>query len=347
MTFRRIAAFIIAPALVVGLPLFALAQNAPYSQVVISTQTIPGTPVPSPAPLVYVNATAPSMAGIPNSNNSTISYASAFNNDVRTVTFTPGSYNVVATVPAGFYASYSPDCTGFTPLSGAVRSCTILLSNVPPQTGPACPQGWVSNGSFCVQQTTVYQGSTAPSTLSCSPNYQSIGAGQQATFTAAGGTGSYNWTTATRTSLNVGPSFTTVFQTTGTQTVMVSSGNQTAHCTINVGTTAGPIVYNGSGTYTGGNTYTYANGNGSYTYTSVAPTNTVVSTNYTGPVVTYTTASASNNPTVSASYVPASLPNTGFEPQNGAALAFALVFLIGASIFAAPYVRQAFAVAVR
>ncbi|HVY72730.1 MAG TPA: hypothetical protein VG984_01605 [Candidatus Paceibacterota bacterium] len=345
MTFRRIAALIIAPALVVGLPLFALAQNAPYSQVIISTQTIPGTPAPSIAPIVYVNATTPSMAGIPNVNNSTISYASAFNNDVRTVTFTPGSYNVVATVPAGYYASYSPDCTGFTPLSGAIRSCTILLSNVPPQTGPACPQGWVSNGSFCVQQNVQYQGSTAPSTLSCAPSYQSIGAGQAATFTATGGTGSYNWTTATRTSLNVGPSYTTVFQTSGPQTVIVSSGTQTANCTITVGSVNGPITYSGSGTYTGGNTYTYANGNGSYTYTSVAPTNTTVATNYTGPVVTYTT--VSNNPSVTASYVPASLPNTGFEPQNGAALALALVFLIGASIFAAPYVRQAFAVALR
>lgn len=344
MTFRRIAAFIIAPVLVVGLPLFAMAQNAPYSQVIISTQTIPGTQPPPVAPLVYINATAPSMAGIPNINNSTISYASAFNNDVRTVTFTPGSYNVVATVPAGFYASYSPDCTGFTPLSGAIRSCTILLSNTPPQSGVSCPSGWVSNGSICVQQTTAYQGPTGPAVLSCSPTYQSIGAGQQATFTATGGTGSYNWTTATRTSLNVGPSYTTVFQTTGTQTVMVSSGNQTAHCTINVGTTAGPIVYNGTGT-TGGNTYTYANGNGSYTYTSVTNptyTGTTVYTGSTGGSVTY---SNNGTPVVTSSYVAASLPNTGFEPQNGAALAFALVLIIGASIFAAPYVRQAFAVA--
>lgn len=42
-----------------------------------------------------------------------------------------------------------------------------------------------------------------------------------------------------------------------------------------------------------------------------------------------------------------SFPNTGIEPQNGAALAFATVLLLGAAIAGYPYARKAFALAVR
>jgi len=52
-----------------------------------------------------------------------------------------------------------------------------------------------------------------------------------------------------------------------------------------------------------------------------------------------------NQPTVyvTPTYVPR-LPNTGFEPQNGAALAFAAVALIAAAFLALPYVRKALAI---
>jgi hypothetical protein len=296
----RIAAITIS-ALLVALPFAAMAQNAPYSQVVISTQILPGTANPSVAPIITVTATSPSMAGVPQSNAGTLSYATSFNNDIRTVTFIPGSYNVVASGPAGYYFSYSPECSGFTPLSGATRGCTVLMSTTPPAQNN-CPSGWYNNGTTCVPPTTPYNGPTGQAALTCGPTYQSIQAGQAATFTATGGTGSYSWTTPTRTSLNVGPSFSTTFQTTGTQTVIVSSGVYNAACTINVIAGSGAISYNGS------------------------------------PAVT-------SNYVPSTNYVSALLPNTGFEPQNGAAFAFALVMLVGAGIVVAPYVRKAFTAA--
>ncbi|MBX4192210.1 hypothetical protein KW798_01865 [Candidatus Parcubacteria bacterium] len=44
---------------------------------------------------------------------------------------------------------------------------------------------------------------------------------------------------------------------------------------------------------------------------------------------------------LSSTYIP-NLPNTGFEPQNGAAFAFALVTVLAVSVIAYPYARKAF-----
>lgn len=311
MEFRR-TAILAASGLLLVLPFLVSAQAAPYSQLVVSTQTAAGVPAPSVAPIVYITATSPTMAGIPNSNSGTISYASAFNNDVRTITFIPGSYSVTVTPPPGYYVSYSAECSGFTPLSGSTRGCLVTLTNVPPTTNPNCPYNWKWNGVTCVSPVVTYQGPTTPTQLSCSPAYQTVGAGQAATFTATGGTGnSYSWTTSDRTTLNTSARYTTVFQTMGTQTVIVSNGVQNATCTVTVGGATGgvtgPVVYPGN---TNGGT----------------------------SVVT------SGTPSITSSYVPAGLPNTGFEPQNGAALAFTFVLIIGAGIIAAPYVRKAAAV---
>ncbi len=51
-------------------------------------------------------------------------------------------------------------------------------------------------------------------------------------------------------------------------------------------------------------------------------------------------------PTISKGYIPY-LPNTGFEPQNGAALAVALVLLLATGFFLYPHVRKAFTVILR
>lgn len=59
-----------------------------------------------------------------------------------------------------------------------------------------------------------------------------------------------------------------------------------------------------------------------------------------GVAVTYGT------PSVTSTYFPA-LPNTGFAPQDGATLAFALVMLLGSAVFAFPYVKKTFAVVTR
>ncbi len=278
----------------VSLPVAALAQTSPNSEVVITTVLATGATQPSSAPIVTVTATSPSMPGVSNNNSPTVSFASGFTGDAHAVTFVPGSYTVTAsTNSSGYYFYYSSGCSGFTKLNGQVVACTITLSTTPPPTNTCTPGVYGTAG--CPAPIVQYQGPTGSSILTCSPGYQTISAGQSATFTAAGGTpGSYTWTTTDRTTLNIGNSFTTVFQSTGVQTVMVNNGVQTANCTVNVvANGAGPITYQGA------------------------------------------------TPSLVSNYIPVGLPNTGFGPQDGAVFALALVFLIGAGIYAAPYVKQA------
>ena len=66
---------------------------------------------------------------------------------------------------------------------------------------------------------------------------------------------------------------------------------------------------------------------------------------YTTPVATPYVAPAVNAPTVyvTPAYIPR-MPNTGFEPQTGAAIAFAAVALIAMAFLFFPYVRKALAV---
>jgi hypothetical protein len=96
-------------------------------------------------------------------------------------------------------------------------------------------------------------------------------------------------------------------QQTGTQTITVSNGEQLATCTVNVVASGAPVI-------------------------SVVPVNG-----------NYTTYPYTGGVTVTPTYIPR-LPNTGFEPQNGAAAATAAVLLIAAALFALPYVRKAFAI---
>ncbi|MBY0473173.1 hypothetical protein K2Q00_02725 [Patescibacteria group bacterium] len=252
MTFRRFAAAAISIS-IVALPVIALAQTSPNSQVVITTVLAPGVSQPSNAPIVTVTATSPYMAGyINNTSGANLSYASGFTGETRGVTFIPGSYSVTAsTNSSGYYFYYSNTCSGFTRLSGEIVSCVITLSNTPPAPTNTCISGVYGNPG-CPAPVVPYQGPYGQYLLTCSPSYQTVAAGQPATFTAAGGnSNAYTWTTLDRTTLNIGPSYTTVFQSTGVQTVMVNNGVQTAHCTINVvanGATA--ITYPGTPTLT-------------------------------------------------------------------------------------------------
>ena len=49
------------------------------------------------------------------------------------------------------------------------------------------------------------------------------------------------------------------------------------------------------------------------------------------------------NVTYSASYVPTTLPNTGFAPLSIESVTLSLVLLIAAGVFILPYVRKTFA----
>ncbi|MCX6820095.1 MAG: hypothetical protein NT019_02315 [Candidatus Adlerbacteria bacterium] len=306
MTFSRAALVAVVLALAsYAVPFVSSADTAPYSEVVITTRLAAGVSTPIVSPIVTVTATVPTMYGATNNGSSQLYYQSNFANDTRYVTFVPGSYNVSIT-DSNYYFTYSPDCSGFTPLGGAIKTCTVTLSTTPQLSNP-CTGIWYGTAGCPAPIVAYAGGSYVPTHLSCTPNYQSIGAGQAATFTATGGTpGGYNWSTADRTFLNVGAQLTTVFQTMGTQTVNVSNGVQNATCTVAINSTGGAITYSGS--------------------------SNASATTYSGAA------------SVVQNYVPAYLPNTGFGPQNGTVFALIAVLLMSAGVFFFPYVRKALAI---
>jgi len=222
-----------------------------------------------------------------------------------------GSYSVYINGDAYSYTpSYSAGCSG-TIVAGEHKLCVITMSRSSYSSHPTpYPYPCTAGPYGCTYQ---------QPTLSCTPSYQTVAAGSAATFTALGGSGSYNWTTPNRTYLSVGPVLSVVLQSYGTQTVVVTSGSESATCTVNI---AGGSVY----PVVSGITPTIATPTVVYPYSgavSVAPS----------PAV-YTTSSYVRAP---------SLPNTGFEPVDSASIALSIVFLFGAGTFVLPYVRKTFA----
>ncbi len=163
-------------------------------------------------------------------NPSPASFAGSVNGTL--VSLGAGPYAVVlANNQYNTTPSYSQGCTG-TVTNGSTATCVVTVSNTSPYN----------------QYPTPYSGPYYPQQLSCAPAYQTVSAGQAATFTAIGGTtavgSGYNWSTASRTFLNIGSILSTTFQSTGDQSVIVTNGTQTATCTVNV-VGGGPIIYPG------------------------------------------------------------------------------------------------------
>ncbi len=306
-------------------PLLAFSQNAPLSEVLITTQLAPNTPPPANAPVVSVAAANPTLVNASTNNSPLLTFSASFTGDTHLVAFIPGSYTVTAT-GGGYYYSYSTDCSGVTGGNGgAERSCVITLSTTPP-TSSQCTTPY---GYGCGQIPTPYQGPIYPSVLTCAPAYQTIVAGQQATFSAlGGGTNGFNWQTPDRIYSSIGPNLTTIPQTVGMQTIIVSNGTQTATCTINVVSSgAGPILT-----------------------TPPAPTTSVVYPGTSG-IVSAATPTSYVSTYVPATYVPATyvhatLPDTGFEPIDSNTMALVLSMLVGVGILVLPYVRKSVAVIV-
>ncbi|MBI2004990.1 hypothetical protein HYS79_02405 [Patescibacteria group bacterium] len=221
-----------------------------------------------------------------------------------------GSYSVYVSGDLyGYTPSYSSGCSGAIAV-GEHALCVITMSGSSYSSYPTPYPYPCTVGPYgCTYQ--------LPS-LSCTPSYQSVAAGSAATFTAVGGSGSYNWTTPSRTYLSVGPVLSVVLQSYGTQTVVVTSGSQSAICTVNV--VAGAPVYP--------------------VVSGITPTIAVPAVVY-SPGGAVSVAPSSAVYTASSYVVAPGLPNTGFEPVDGAAMALALVFLFGAGIFVLPYVRKA------
>jgi|GEM_PF-5689640 len=152
-----------------------------------------------------------------------------------------------------------------------------------------------------------------PAPLVCTQPYGQVAVGASATFVAQNGVGTYDWVTSERTYVNAGRILNTTFSQPGPHTVSVTSGGQTAVCTISV---TGGQVYIAPG---------YSN----------APT-VVAPRNGGGYIV-------AGVPSISLS----ALPNTGFAPLGAEQIAFSIVILISAALLVFPYVRKAFVAVIR
>lgn len=198
---------------------------------IIASQYVAG----SAALTVYTNVTnmhggsfAPSsfLISVSGSNPSPASFNGSSSG--TNVSLGAGSFAVNAPSVSGYTASFSGACNG-TIQSGQNLSCTVTYSDA--SFNPYPGQGLV-----------------------CTPPGQTAALGQTVSFTAYGGAGTYTWKTADRTYANIGPTLTTSLQTAGPQSVIVTSGNQTALCTVNVsGIYAyAPTYYSGGNNYNGG-----------------------------------------------------------------------------------------------
>lgn len=224
------AAAVVAAALSVSMPSIASAQVAscayPYNTTSCGTGTLQvyvqilnpiGTPYSPGSFNVSVAGQNPSPSSFVGSQNGTI------------VSLGAGSYSVSLTGDTyGYTSQYSQGCNG-TIANGQTALCVVTVNS----GGSSFP--------YPVPYPYPYQNTQ----LVCSPAYQNAAAGAPVTFSAAGGMGAYSWTTPNRTFNNVGPNLTTTLQTTGTQTVIVTSAGQTAVCTVNVLASGGPISYPG------------------------------------------------------------------------------------------------------
>ncbi len=76
---------------------------------------------------------------------------------------------------------------------------------------------------------------TNTGTLACSPSVQTANAGQSVTFSASGGNGFYTWSGQNLVVINpTGTSFNVSYPSGGTRMITVTSGSESASCTINV-----------------------------------------------------------------------------------------------------------------
>ncbi len=246
-----------------------------YVQVINRNNTTTYTPSNF---IVNVQGQNPSLSTFPGSLQGTL------------VTLTAGgNYSMVLQDALGLETNYSVGCNGNV-LKGVQALCVITVSLGVPYNAHPTPYPYPYS----------YQ------SLTCTPQYQGVAAGQTATFVALGGNGTYNWSTIENTHLDIGPVLNTSFGLRGTQSVTVTSGTQTANCTVDV---------------TGAGSISYVNTSGS------------AFVDYPVTALTVTTQ-------------PAALPNTGFAPEGSEGAAFAVVALIALGLLSSSYVRKLFGIAI-
>jgi uncharacterized repeat protein (TIGR01451 family) len=110
-------------------------------------------------------------------------------------------------------------------------------------------------------------------TLTCSPASQPIVVGQPVNFTASGGTGTFAWTATGGTPASGSNStFSTTYNSTGSKTVTVTSGTQTANCGVTVNPAASLTCTPGTQSVTIGQTANFSangdEGKGLYQWTA-------------------------------------------------------------------------------
>ncbi len=237
MIYSTIVRSAAAATLLVGLlsPVFAFAQTpgngllGVYVQVVGQTQYNQYnqyTPVRVPSDFtVTVSGASPSPMTFAGSLSGT------------QVSLGVGSYSAALTGTLyGYTPAYSQGCSG-TIAANQTSLCVVTLS---------APTAYPYGTSY------PYQYPTTPQPLTCTPAYQTVALGAVANFNALGGSGAYNWSTPSRTFLNIGPTLNTSLSTVGTQSVVVTSNGQSATCQVNVvasgyaGTTYSNTTYNTS-----------------------------------------------------------------------------------------------------
>jgi len=221
-----------------------------------------------------------------------------------THTSVSGTYAVEALSTDGYSPIYSQGCQG---VIGNREEATCVVTMSPSST-------------HYFGAVTPYPYTYTHTVLACAPAYQTVTLGQSASFTAIDGAGTYNWSTPDRVYLAVGPRLTHVPRTSGVQTVNVTSGTQTAVCTLNVLPVNGPVAQ--------------------VSTTVVTPAAPVYYSPTSVSIPASVTSAPAQTPTYAATYVPKALPNTGFEPVSATQWAFAFAVLLAAGIFSAPYVRK-------
>lgn len=132
------------------------------------------------------------------------------------VTLGPGNYTVVPTTVGGFTATPGADCSGLIQ-NGETHYCTVTYTYA---------------GGYPYNPYNPYYPNNT--TLTCSPSYQQTALGGTVNFLAEGGTGLYSWNTGDRSYVNAGQTISATFQTSGTHAVSVTSGIQTATCSVYV-----------------------------------------------------------------------------------------------------------------
>lgn len=129
--------------------------------------------------------------------------------------------------------------------------------------------------------------------LTCTPSTANVAIGQQITFTASGGNGTYAWNAPSMVT-QTGSQLTVYYPLSGTSSVIVSSGGQTAICNVTIAGPVGiPTLSCGPLTRTvaiGANTtFTATGGTGSYVWSAPQMTPR------TGNLLTVSYASAGNS----------------------------------------------------